>query len=101
MVTKTADCIDACTKTWGCRYWTVEKPLEKDSPVECYLKAWRGRQVATPGFISGSLPSACCEFPIYFRLKKKPDCDLSPGKETLALMLANFLRHPAAANRRG
>lgn len=61
MVTKTADCIDACTKTWGCRYWTVEKPLEKDSPVQCYLKAWRGRQVATPGFISGSLPSACCK----------------------------------------
>jgi len=58
VVTKTAECIDHCIKTWGCQYWTVEK-ADFGVPVKCDLKSWRGRKVKTPGFISGSLPSAC------------------------------------------
>ena len=62
MVKKTADCIDTCINTFGCRYWTVSKSLNLTVPVECHLKSWKGRRIPTPGFISGSLPSACCEF---------------------------------------
>ena len=65
VVTKTAECIDACINTWGCNYWTVEKS-DNDKPVKCTLKSWKGRQVQEPGFISGSLPSNCCELMNYF-----------------------------------
>ena len=57
-VTSTNACIDLCRKTEGCKYWTVTKG-EKDQ--RCQLKAWQGRMEAHRGYISGSLPSACCE----------------------------------------
>jgi len=62
-VSNTADCIDECIKTWGCRYWTVKKdPISPQTTVECDLKSWKGQRSPAPGFISGSLPSACCKF---------------------------------------
>ena len=61
VVTKTAECIDACINTWGCNYWTVEKS-DEDRDLKCDLKSWRGRIVKEPGYISGSLPSACCKW---------------------------------------
>ena len=61
-VSNTAECIDACIKTWGCRYWTVRKyPVTPKTTVECDLKSWKGQRSAASGFISGSLPSACCK----------------------------------------
>ena len=50
-------CIDLCRATEGCRYWTVSKFF----PMSCRLKGWKGRLKRRSGFISGSLPSACCE----------------------------------------
>ena len=63
-VLNTAECIDACIKTWGCRYWTVTKSPKNASQttVECDLKSWKGRRSSAPGYISGSLPSACCKY---------------------------------------
>lgn len=64
MVSKTADCIDACSKTLGCRYWTVSKPQNSEK-VECFLKSWKGRRMEAPGFVSGSLPNACCKYEFF------------------------------------
>lgn len=62
-VGNTADCIESCINTWGCRYWTVSKsPNLATGSVECHLKSWKGRREQAQGFISGSLPSACCKF---------------------------------------
>ena len=50
-------------QTWGCRYWTVQK-LDSSSGVAsniCTLKKWKGQLVHKEGYISGSLPSACCK----------------------------------------
>ena len=77
-VTSTGECIDACVKTWGCRYWTVTKTnanvnsnanakLTSDTDVNteinvnCDLQKWKGRRIEAEGYISGSLPSACCK----------------------------------------
>ena len=57
-VKSTAACIDLCRERDGCKYWTITKGGE-DS--KCQLKAWRGVLEKQEGFISGSLPSACCK----------------------------------------
>ena len=57
-VKSTAACIDLCRERDGCKYLTITKGGE-DS--KCQLKAWRGVLEKQEGFISGSLPSACCE----------------------------------------
>lgn len=54
----TASCIDLCRNMPECKYWTVSK---KGSQSKCQLKRWKGKLVKRFGYISGSLPSACCE----------------------------------------
>ena len=58
-VSSTAACIDLCRERDGCNYWTITK---EGVNSRCQLKAWRGVLEKEEGFISGSLPSACCEF---------------------------------------
>ena len=53
------------SQTWGCRYWTVQKldtSTGDSSSNVCTLKKWKGQLVHKEGYISGSLPSACCEY---------------------------------------
>ena len=63
-VSDTVECIDACEKTAGCKYWTVAKKAIQGSDrttVKCQLRQWKGTAVEKGGYVSGSLPSACCE----------------------------------------
>ena len=61
-VTSTAACIDLCREREGCKYWTITKG---GADSRCQLKAWRGVLEKREGYISGSLPSACCEYDFY------------------------------------
>ena len=60
-VPSTAACIDLCREREGCKYWTITKG---GADSRCQLKAWRGVLEKREGYISGSLPSACCEYDI-------------------------------------
>ena len=55
-------------QTWGCRYWTVQKINNSngDTSNVCTLKKWKGQLVHKEGYISGSLPSACCKYQYYY-----------------------------------
>ena len=58
----TNKCIDACENTKGCNYWTVSKNGGLNGgQLRCQLRQFKGSMVKKTGFVSGSLPSACCK----------------------------------------
>lgn len=57
----TADCVHKCQAFDGCQYWVVQKTLRRGEDSECRLRGWKGKLVKTPGFVSGSVPEACCK----------------------------------------
>ena len=63
-VSTTGECIDLCERTEGCNFWTVAKRTTGSSTVNCQLRKWKGKLVKKSGYVSGSLPSACCKLSV-------------------------------------
>ena len=62
IVGSTVNCIDRCIEMKKeCSYWSVSKKQDDNNQLTCHLRRWKGRLIERKGFISGSLPSACCE----------------------------------------
>ena len=62
IVGSTVNCIDKCIEMKNeCSYWSVSKKQDDNNQLTCHLRRWKGRLIERKGFISGSLPSACCE----------------------------------------
>ena len=54
-----AECIDLCERTAGCRYWT----WVMEEKVNCFLKSGLAKTERRPKHVSGSDPSACTVTP--------------------------------------
>ena len=62
IVTSTVNCIDRCIEMKKeCSYWSVSKKHDDNNELTCQLRRWKGRLIERKGYISGSLPSACCK----------------------------------------
>jgi len=62
IVGSTVNCIDRCIEMKKeCSYWSVSKSEDDNTQLTCHLRRWKGRLIKKTGYISGSLPSACCK----------------------------------------